>query len=38
MAQKDTNPYPYSDTNKRYMTYDWYLKKTFRRKGGKGAS
>ncbi len=34
MAQKDTNPYPYSDSNKRYMTYDWYLKHRF---GGKAA-
>ena len=32
MAQKDTNPYAYSDSNKRYMTYDWYLKQRF---GGK---
>lgn len=34
MAQKDTNPYKYSDSNKRYMTYDWYLKQRF---GGKVA-
>ena len=34
MAQKDTNPYPYSDSNKRYMTYDWYMKARF---GGKTA-
>ena len=34
MAQKDTNPYRYSDSNKRYMTYDWYLKHRF---GGKAA-
>lgn len=34
MAQKDHNPYPYSDSNKRYMTYDWYLKQRF---GGKVA-
>jgi len=34
MAQKDTNPYRYSDSNKRYMTYDWYLKHRF---GGKTA-
>lgn len=32
MAQKDTNPYRYSDSNKRYMTYDWYMKARF---GGK---
>lgn len=34
MAQRDTNPYKYSDSNKRYMTYDWYMK---RRYGGKVA-
>lgn len=34
MAQKDTNPYTYSDSNKRYMTYDWYMKARF---GGKTA-
>lgn len=34
MAQKDTNPYKYSDSNKRYMTYDWYMKRRF---GGKVA-
>ena len=34
MAQKDTNPYEYSDSNKRYMTYDWYMKSRF---GGKVA-
>ncbi len=32
--QTKTNPYPYSDTNKRYYTYDYYLKQTF---GGKCA-
>ncbi len=32
MTQHDTNPYRYSDSNKRYMTYDWYLKSRF---GGK---
>ena len=34
MAQRDTNPYAYSDSNKRYMTYDWYMKRRF---GGKVA-
>ena len=29
-----SNPYPHSDTNKRYYTYDYYLKQTF---GGKCA-
>ena len=32
ITQKDVNPYPYSDSNKRYYTYDYYLKRTF---GGK---
>ena len=32
IKQKDINPFPNSDTNKRYYTYDYYLKKTF---GGK---
>jgi len=32
LAQKDSNPYVYTDSNKRYMTYDWYLKRRF---GGK---
>lgn len=31
-TQRETNPYKNSDTNKRYFTYDYYLKKTF---GGK---
>lgn len=34
MTQRETNPYPYSDSNKRYMTYDWYMKQRF---GGKTA-
>ena len=34
MSQKDVNPYPYSDTNKRYQTFDYYTRKTF---GGKCA-
>ena len=34
VTQVDTNPFPYSDTNKRYYTYDYYLKQTF---GGKCA-
>ena len=35
MAQKDTNPYPNSDSNKRYQTYEYYLRKTFGRKVAK---
>ena len=31
-TQRDTNPFPYSDSNKRYYTYDYWLKRTF---GGK---
>ena len=34
ITQATTNPYPYSDTNKRYYTYDYFLKQTF---GGKVA-
>ena len=33
-TQKDRNPFVNSDSNKRYYTYDYYLKKTF---GGKCA-
>lgn len=29
MTQKESNPYKYSDTNKRYYTYDYYLKQRF---------
>ena len=32
MTQRESNPYRYTDSNKRYMTYDWYLKARF---GGK---
>jgi len=31
-TQKEKNPFPFSDTNKRYYTYDYYLRQTF---GGK---
>ena len=34
MTQKDKNPFENSDTNKRYYTYDYYLRRTF---GGKCA-
>ncbi|MBQ9779914.1 MAG: TIGR01212 family radical SAM protein [Clostridia bacterium] len=34
MTQKELNPYPLSDSHKRYQTYDYWLKKTF---GGKCA-
>ena len=34
VTQAQKNPYPYSDTNKRYYTYDYFLKQTF---GGKVA-
>lgn len=33
-TQRTNNPFPYSDSNKRYYTYDYYLKQTF---GGKCA-
>ena len=29
MTQKDTNPFIYSDSNKRYHTYDYYLRTCF---------
>jgi len=29
MTQAERNPFPYSDTNKRYHTYDYYLRSTF---------
>ena len=29
ISQKDRNPFLYSDSNKRYYTYDYYLKSTF---------
>lgn len=31
-TQSESNPFPYSDTNKRYYTYDYYLRKAY---GGK---
>lgn len=34
LTQKERNPFPNSDSNKRYYTYDYYLRKTF---GGKCA-
>ncbi len=34
LTQADQNPYPYTDSNKRYYTYDYYLRKTY---GGKCA-
>ncbi|MBO5313162.1 MAG: TIGR01212 family radical SAM protein [Clostridia bacterium] len=35
MSQVDKNPFEFSDTNKRYFTYDYYLKRTFGGKCGK---
>lgn len=29
MTQRDSNPFPFSDTNKRYHTYDYYLRHAF---------
>lgn len=29
ISQRDTNPYRFSDTNKRYYTYEYYLRQTF---------
>lgn len=33
-TQRETNPFPYTDSNKRYYTYDYYLRRTY---GGKCA-
>ncbi len=33
-TQRETNPFPYSDSNKRYYTYDYFLRRTY---GGKVA-
>ena len=35
MTQKETNPFRFSDTNKRYHTYDYYLRRTFGEKCAK---
>lgn len=35
MTQAQTNPYPFSDSNKRYQTYEYYLRRTFGRKVAK---
>ena len=35
MSQTEKNPFKYSDTNKRYYTYDYYLKRTFGKKCAK---
>lgn len=32
MSQKDTNPFPFSDSNKRYHTQDYYLRNRFGKK------
>ncbi|MCQ2428429.1 MAG: TIGR01212 family radical SAM protein, partial [Clostridia bacterium] len=34
-TQRETNPFPNSDSNKRYYTYDYWLKKTFGKKVAK---
>lgn len=35
LSQASNNPYEFSDTNKRYHTYDYYLRKRFGEKCGK---
>ncbi len=35
MSQSSTNPFKYSDTNKRYYTYEYYLRHTFGEKCAK---
>lgn len=32
MTQRDTNPFPYSNSNKRYLTQDYYLRQKFGKK------
>lgn len=32
ILQKDTNPFPFSDSNKRYYTYDYFLRTKFGKK------
>lgn len=29
MTQRETNPYPFSDSNKRYQTYEYFTRRTF---------
>ena len=35
ITQRQTNPFPYSDSNKRYHTYNYYLRHTFGEKVAK---
>ncbi len=35
LTQRESNPFPYSDSNKRYHTYDYYLRHTFGEKVAK---
>lgn len=35
MTQRERNPYPHSDSNKRYQTYEYYLRRTFGKKVAK---
>lgn len=35
LTQRERNPFPYSDSNKRYHTYDYYLRHTFGEKVAK---
>ena len=35
VTQRESNPFPYSDSNKRYHTYDYYLRHTFGEKVAK---
>ena len=35
MTQAERNPFPYSDSNKRYYTYDYYLRRRYGRKVAK---
>lgn len=35
LTQRDENPYPHSDSNKRYQTFDYYLRRRFGKKCAK---
>jgi radical SAM protein (TIGR01212 family) len=35
VTQRESNPFPFSDSNKRYYTYEYYLRRTFGKKCAK---
>ena len=32
MTQRESNPYPYSDSNKRYQTFEYFARRTYGRR------